>query len=419
MRWQTYWAAVLVAGLAAGAGGAVPAHAAVVQNCVRQSTPVSYETAAANGWLCSSFSAAYSASYPGDTVAIRAGAYSGQSIPESTDNGKTVGSAPVTFCVDSGDVTLSGGLGIDGHDVFISGAYCGLSGPQADHLSVPDDQGFVVKYGADGIAQRGNTISNVHGGSVFVNAGGTTLQFSQIGPQPNGPDCGDLVQLWWHGGNDTADSGRLVGTRIIGNWIHDDLCATGNHNDGIQIEANQNTLVEGNYIAGCHQLFFDGARTNSALQKGNVFRNNMVAQDASGTAPENGASCGSFNAVSSGQEILYQNNTIQGFFTNGYNGADSRVIGNVFLTSADCDTAAVCDHNVFPPGAAQGANSKACTPMLANGSLYSRANRSSADWHLSAADTCAAGAGSSTSHAVVDIDGTTRTSPWWAGADQP
>ncbi len=355
---------------------------------------------------------------PGDTVAVQPGSYGDMTVNDSTGNGKTVGSTPVTFCVDSGDVTVTD-MGTYGHDIIFSGAYCGLSGQQADHLTVSNatNGGIAILNPVDGIAQRNVTVSNIHASNLFVNAGGTTLQFSQIGPNPNAVGCGDLVQLWWHGPDDTADSGRLVGTKILHNWIHDDLCASGNHNDGIQIEANQNTLIDGNYLAGCHQLFFDGARTNSTLQKGNVFRNNMVAQDVTGTAPENGASCSSFNAVSSGQEILYQNNTIQGFFTNGFNGADSHTVGNVFLTSADCASAAECDHNVFPPGAAQGTNSKACTPKLASGSLYSPRNLSSADWHLSSSDTCTAGAGSSTNHPALDIDQQARMSPWWAGAD--
>lgn len=86
--------------------------------CTRQSTPGAYVDAQA----CSTMNAAYLAASLGDTVLIRAGSYTGQSIAAST---RTCGS-PVTFGEDNGDVTITDDFDANGdcttiNDITING----------------------------------------------------------------------------------------------------------------------------------------------------------------------------------------------------------------------------------------------------------------------------------------------------------
>ena len=66
------------------------------------------------------------------------------------------------------------------------------------------------------------------------------------------------------------------------------------------------------------------------------------------------------------------------------------------------------DYNVFASGGVTcGGHSKVCTPRLANGSLWTNADRQ-ADFHLAANDTCALGGGNPSDYTAKDIDQESR-----------
>jgi hypothetical protein len=388
-------------------------------SCVRQASAGAYVDAQA----CASFSAAYAAASPGDVVAVQPGTYGAQSIPNRTD--LAVGSAPVTFCVASGDVVLNSGsvgagdLGVQGHDVTVSGAYCGLSGQQTDHmtLAVTGNGAFVTM--SLGAGNRNVILDNIHTGSVFTNAWATTLRFSEVGPLPNavcqGGGQNDLVDLWWIGADETNPGQNY---KVLYNYIHDGQCAPPSHVDAIQMEAG-NVLIEGNRISNCSQLIFHGvspANANNAGYKNVVIRNNMLEEQNSGANGWTSSDCGAFQEVSSGPPYVFEYNTIDGQQTST---GGATVRGNVFLNQTSCAANSTCIDNVFPAGSNPGGtNSKKCTPLLASGSPWTN-TLMQANYHLSPTDTCAAGAGDPASYPSGDLDTDPRSTPVWAGADKP
>jgi hypothetical protein len=397
-------------------------------SCVRQASPGAYVDSQA----CGSFNAAYQVAAASDTIAIQPGTYGNQQI---LDNSKlAAGSTPVTFCVASGNVTINNTAGYDdntfnndrdigifAHDLILNGGYCGTPngwGGSAAHLTTSKN----------GIATAGDnvneniTVENVHTDYFRADAGYTTLQYSQVGPQPasvcanGGPN--DLVNA----GNLVNDSAQLTHINILFDYIHDGQCVTGAHVDAYQAETDH-SLFEGNQVANCSQLYFQSVPVSYAqYHMGNQVINNFF-EEYTTPFPGDPYSC-DVQAVSSGPAIDYEYNTLSGRY-NVTGASGSNVIGNIFLNQGDCAGASTCDHNVFAPGAGtQGTSAKSCTPKLASGQLWSGSldaadNPANSDYHLSASDTCANGAGSSTAHPAIDINGQTRTNPPWAGADQP
>ena len=394
-------------------------------SCVRQASAGPYLDAQA----CGTFGAAYQAAHAGDTVAVMPGSYGVQDLPNRTD--LAVGSAPVTFCVASGGVTLTNALSIDTHDITVDGGICGAAnawGGTGAHMTVtssPSTPEVVVgDPNNNATVNRNVTVENVHMAAFYGVAGGTNLVYDEIGPitnavcsSSNGPV--DLVDMWGDGDEGTPN----VGSTIAHDYIHEDYCTTGAHVDAIQAETSGLT-VAGNRIANCSQLFDESISTPSNFSRfsGNTLVNNMIEMlpdnynDGKGDKFNPG--CDGEQAVSSGPPYTVENNTIDGSFNaNGVGGgANSVVVGNILVDS--CGGAGTCDYNVFLSGHGDGTHAKVCDPLLGDGSLVG-ATVEMANLHLSAADTCAAGAGDPSLFPTSDLDGQTRTSPVWAGADQP
>jgi hypothetical protein len=242
--------------------------------------------------------------------------------------------------------------------------------------------------------------------SAFTNAWGTTIEYSEIGPLPDsvceGGGQGDLIDIWWVGVDETNPNHDAT---IADNLIHDDQCASGNHDDAIQFEA-VNTLIEGNRIWACGgQCIFEGSPNDT----GTVIRNNMIEE-------ENGCvACDDSQEVSSGSPYVFEYNTIDGSQTAT---VATIVRGNVFLNQGSCADHAACTFNVFPRGSSVPRTNRACTPRLADGQLWKDTNMR-ADYFLSPADTCARGAGDAKDFPAVDIDGLPRPlTAVDAGADE-
>jgi hypothetical protein len=375
--------------------------------------------------------AAYQVASAGDVVAIKGGTYGGQSLANRTN--LAVGSSPVTFCVSSGDSVVfnSGnvadpGLDISTHDVTVSGAYCGSQGSQqVDHISVPVSTAGVDVGMSLGAGDRNVVIDNVHTDALFTDAWATTLEYSEVGPLPNavcqGGGPNDLVDLWWIGADETNPGEHY---KVLFNYIHDGQCGPPAHVDGIQMEAG-NTLIEGNRISNCSQLIYNGVSASNAGNSGYagvVVRNNMLEEQNSGTNGWTANDCDTFQEVSTGPPMDFEYNTLDGQVSLGSTGTNI-ARGNIFLNQTTCplvtgSASLTCDRNVFPAGhTPAGSNGKACTPLLATGSPWTDTNMG-ADYHLSTSDTCATGVGATT-FPTLDLDGQTRTSPAWAGADQP
>ncbi|HET9721459.1 MAG TPA: choice-of-anchor Q domain-containing protein, partial [Candidatus Saccharimonadales bacterium] len=384
---------------------------------------------------CASFSQAYQIAQAGDIIQIASGTYGVQDIPNRTD--LSVGSAKVTFCVaPGGDVTLdsgnvaSAGLSIESHDVEISGAYCGSSGRQTDHITVPASTAGVSVNMNLSAGDRNVTVDNVHTDAFFTNAWATTLQYSEVGPLPDavckGGGPNDLVDLWWIGADETNPGEDY---KILNNYIHDGECISGAHVDGIQGEIG-NTLIEGNRITGCSQLYFNGVSSANAGDSGyagDIIRNNMF--ELKTTSPGGGIICSDFNAVSSGPPMDFEYNTVDGAvaFGNSSGMVGTNISrGNIYLSQNYCNSYESINSSLIPPtcaynvfaSAVDGSNSKACVPKLSSGLAWSHSDSLDADFHLSATDTCAAGAGDLVNYPATDFDGDSRSSPPWAGADE-
>ena len=373
-------------------------------SCVRQAPPRAY----VDGQACGSFGAAYRVAHAGDTVAVMPGTYRGQDLPNRRD--LAVGSAPVTFCVASGDVKLTDALSVETHDVTVDGGFCGGAnawGGTAAHLAVT--QGYspmvVVSTSVDnGSVNRRVTVENVHMGAFYTDSGGTQLLYSEVGPladavcEHGGPN--DLIDVWPHNGDEGDPD---VGSTIGYDYIHEAHCISGQHVDGIQAES-KNLVVIGNRIAGCSQLFDESVSTRSNFSRfsGNRFINNMVEMLPSNSGTYN-SGCDGNQAVSSGPPYTVENNTIDGSFNaDGVGGgANSVVVGNILTDS--CGGAGTCDYNVFLSGHGDGAHARVCDPVLAGGSLLGRGIRM-ADFHLSPSDRCARGNGDPRVYPAEDIN---------------
>ena len=377
-------------------------------SCVWQASPKPYP----DGQACGSFGAAYQVAHAGDTVAVMPGTYGYQRLPNRKD--LAVGSAPVTFCVASGGVTLTDALNIDTHDVTIDGGYCGTGdvwGGLDAHLSVTQGYNPVIAVSTsvdNGSVDRRVTVENAHMGSFYTDSGGTQLLYSEVGPladavcEHGGPN--DLIDVWPHNG-DEADPD--VGSTIGYDYIHEAHCISGAHVDGIQAES-KNLLVIGNRIAGCSQLFDESvsAPSNFSRFSGNRLVDNMVEMLPSNSGTYN-SGCDGEQAVSSGPPYTVEYNTIEGSFNaDGVGGgAGAVVIGNILSDS--CGGAGTCDYNVFLRGHGEGAHARVCVPVLVGGSPLSRGIRM-ADFHLSPSDSCARGEGDPRLYPDDDLDGQPR-----------
>jgi hypothetical protein len=400
----------LVAAIRGGAPGAEPGNANLWVDtnggsCKRTAEPAAYTDAAA----CPSFNSAYLAAQPGDLILVKAGAYGSQTIANRSN--LPIGSTPVVFQPAPGEsATFNGGMTIDAHDVIVNGS--DQVGVDGGNRFTTIAGGLAICYGtgggdwcgggaSPGAGDRNSAFENVNAESAFFNAWGSTLSYSDIGPLnvcDNRSD--DLIKGWWVGQDETNPIHDL---HIEFNLIHDNVkvgCSSDAHNDAIQFEGT-GTVIRGNRIWNCGtQCIFEGA-----ANPGNIIENNMV-EETNACGP-----CADSAEISTDDpDVVVRYNTLDGairFYDPRRAGTHATVYGNIFLNQRSCDQAATYSYNVFPRGARCGTHAVSCTPRLVSGNLWTNTDMQ-ADFHLSARDTCARGAGDPARYPVLDIDGQRR-----------
>ena len=370
-------------------------------SCTRQATPGAWVDAAA----CGTFNAAYQAAQAGDVIQIRGGTYPTQNVRDRPD--LPLGSAIIVFHPAPGEnVTVNGSLELYGHDLIFDGGdrpgvnetnrvtVTGENAPDEESLGMRDNQGSQRGQ------HRGLVVEDVHIRNVKTSSDFSTLRYSEVGPSDLGVGnlCSDLVQ--------SADE-PTDGWVIEYNIVHDnknDGC-NGAHIDAFDVYVT-NGVIRGNRIWWCGtQCIFTGDPSSILIE------NNMIEET---NACGSGCDGPQELAVMGTTTVRY--NTIEG--DDGYGRDPDRpgnatIYGNLFLSKYNhCAgggaVSASYDRNVFAPGNITcGTNSKACTPRLADGNLYSDVDRQ-ADYHLAANDTCALGAGSPSSYPAEDIDEVSR-----------
>lgn len=406
---------------------AAPAHAATTANmwvvasgagsCTRSASLITFAAAsAAPSKTCGSLNAAYAIAQAGDLILWKGGTYGSQSI---NDRGNIGG--VVTFQTAEGETVSipSGSLSNAARDIFIHGG---------DLPNVEETNRIIlVQNGQTGTGECNSTMNLGQGNrnvifedvtcsSFFATAWQTTLRFSDIGPHDICLDQSqeDLVMLWPIGFpttipnmNSTIEYNRLFG-------VDERLCpgrAESRHSDNLVITGS-NHVVRGNRIWWCATqcIFFSefgGEPTN------NLIENNMIGNTASSLC----AVCG-IALVGNTTDTTIRNNTIEGQL-NFDSSPTITWVGNLFLSVQPNCWPGTYQYNVYPVsgGVTCGTNATRGTPKLASGNNYTYTGLDSADFHLHATDTAAAGKGNPANFPTLDLDKETRVSPPWAGAD--
>jgi hypothetical protein len=164
---------------------------------------------------CRSLDHAYSLAHPGDTIAIGAGTYPGQTISQSTANGKP-GTTPVTIEPDAGaTVVVNGYIAIGASNTTRPVSYLTVDG--RDRLTV--NGGLVI-----GFQGSHDTFTNIHVQNNRNFAGGPLVaiddaSYASIVDNNIGPMCcdGDGVEIRVRNAGDPSSDNVTA----AGNNIHD------------------------------------------------------------------------------------------------------------------------------------------------------------------------------------------------------
>lgn len=140
---------------------------ATAQTCTRSSTPITYEEAEANGWVCGTFDAAYdvaNASADASTVLVKGGSYGEQQI-----TGNRTSSNRITFGEVTGEtVTLTGMLRFG---LCSAGVYELNPSHGPDYITMSDISTGLV----------GGNGSNRYGGQACHGTSNLTLERMELG----------------------------------------------------------------------------------------------------------------------------------------------------------------------------------------------------------------------------------------------
>jgi chitodextrinase len=356
-------------------------------SCTRSATAAAWSDAVA----CSSLNAAYQAANPGDTIRVKGGSYGDQDIGDRS----SLGSTPVVIRPAPGETATFSSLTVHSHDLTIDGGDASNT-DEPNRFVVTNDLNVLMNSGQSD--SRNVVIEDTHMSTTFDTVHGLTIRYGEIGPNNIcSSGVADLIDFW-------PNAGTTRNMVLEYNLVHEDnqqsCLANGDHPDALQIYPAggtvDNVVIRGNRFWWCGtQCIFlgDGSYTNTVVE------NNMVEESSGCTncGPSYEVNFFSDNNISTGD--VFQYNTVDGNVMLP-NNAPAR--GNVFLTNSGC-TGAVYSYNVFPlSGSTCGTNTKRCTPLLSTGALFT--GDRNADWHLSALDTCARGAGSLVAYPSIDLD---------------
>lgn len=287
-------AAVLVGGYAVvqgGGGGSDTANlwvTASAGSCTRSATPVDFAGSASPDARCGDFSTAYQAAACGDTVYVKAGSYSGQTV--NRDSSKDACSSRVVIAGAPGEsVTVNGDLNSGQGGAFP------LPTQGADHVEFKD---FALNGGMYVI---GSPLTDFHATNIDAN-GRFTIQGAEDSSITGGdwgpctatqiaPACPMLIE---------ADSSITNnGLLIEGNTFHDVRCDGQEwdcHIECMKINGGTNLTIRGNVYRDCalYDIFLKSEHDNDF--SGLLIENNQF--DATWNEASGGASQGRTQAVS-------------------------------------------------------------------------------------------------------------------------
>ena len=351
--------------------------------CTRAVSPVAYSDGAA----CQSLSAAYSAAQAtssGDTVRIKAGTYSAQTIPSGTKTLSFIGESKANVKFPS--------LTVQGSNVTV------------DSFSA-NTSASVRSLVIEGTAVTVANFNALNGAGIGGGAANVTLSHGNIGPSNSCNFAGeDGIQAY--GAGSIWGAAPVNGLHIDGVTIHDltgtDQC--GEHVDGIQGAGGINWTIKNSH--------FYNTDTSAILVKDGTVQNITIQNNEFGTIPNPGNSLDLQNTNNTQlcSNIIVQNNTFYKaqptFHETDGNCTNYFARNNYFVTGASpCNTGITSVNNVFQSGAC-GSNAKTCTVSWAAGGAPTDAN---AD--IAANDHCVGSAADPNNFVHTDIHGTPKWAP--------
>ncbi len=347
---------------------------------------------------CATFGQAFKIAADRDTIEVEGGTYPGQTIPAiSRSSAVEIRPSPGVT------VALTGDLNVNSSHVHIHGIVSAGSGNSRSGLDICD---------ADcGVVTQDILIDGYHGMSAFIRASGVTVTNSEFGSfdacAAGNPEDG--FRLWGGSGatatpqNDTLDH---VTVHDIGSGSGNTCQGTshaGYHVDCMQTQGGVNITIRDSIFYNCPTSDiqaepFSGATESNWLIENNFFGDTACCNSIVLTQSSSGGACSSL--------VVRYNVLTQP--VNDFNCGSSELqsYGNIFTDNiSSCPAHTAEAYDIYPAGnsaTCRGTGNKKCNPAFVNG------KGAPPDYHLTAADTCARGAGDPSRYPSTDFDGQSR-----------
>jgi hypothetical protein len=366
--------------------------------CARSATPAAYNSISA----CASMQAAQDVAQGGDTVIMKNGTY-----PSQTLNSAQKTSA-VSYVAETDGQAMVAGLEVDIDHVHTLGIIASGTGEGRGSLQVCSSASSGNCGAGNGAGSSFTDIvfDGFQAKSAFLRGSGITFQNGEVGGASacNNISTEDAFRFWG-GMNVTPANDRLLNSKIH-SWVAppDGACGQGVHADCFQAQGGNNITVSGNTFWNCPSSNMQAAPFAGATMGTWLIENNYFGR----TECCNSLSVGCPGCSAGGVKIRY--NTLYKITTGSTETVPVTQDSNIYPDGTNsCGVIAFTgSHNVFGTagGTTCGSSAKKCdvswvTPPPAWGGAEPLPD-------LKSSDTCAKGAGNSSSYPATDIHGTAR-----------